>query len=275
MASTELITFPAGVLSADPIRLPVLGRGVGWLALFKPAGVGLAPEALETGVGNIESALVSAIGAQKPQLTALGLTYAGHVHHLDFDASGVAIFATSAQDEARMRNDWGSQRWEFVFDLLTETGRSEGEKAVTCRLPLARHPAEPRMVVSHAGGRKCETAFAPVRSFGRWACWEARTRENRPHQIRVHASESHLRISGENTYECVGSVFLSELKRKYRPGRDEERPLHPGLCLHLREVRFPGESGRTESVAAARPKSFSVLLRRLEEAGGGERQLRI
>jgi len=274
MSARECITFPAGVLGAEPARLPVLARGEGWMALAKPAGVSVGSEALEPTAADLIGALQSALAAGKPQLLRLGITHAGRVHHIDAAATGAVVLALGAEAEARSRNDVGSQRWEFVFDVLAEANVGDEPAPLTCDLPLVRHATEPRMVVSHATGKKCATTFTPVRSLGRWGLWEARTQDNRPHQIRVHARESGLRIPGENTYGRVPRVFLSQLKSKYRAGGDDERPLHPGLALHLREIGFRGAAEAAIRVVAERPKSFEVLLRRLADSATGVRQLR-
>lgn len=127
------------------------------------------------------------------------------------------------------------------------------------------------MAVSHAAGRKCVTVFTPVRVFGRWTRWEARTHENRPHQVRLHAWECGLAIPGDGLYGRVPRVYLSQLKRRYRPGSEDERPLHPSLCLHLREVAFPDADGRIVRLEVSPPKTFAVMERRLEQAAGPRR----
>jgi 23S rRNA pseudouridine1911/1915/1917 synthase len=275
MAAADMLTFPAGALGVDPVRLPIIAREEGWLALNKPAGLAVGADPLEAQHADLVSALSAAITAGKPQLAKLGISYVGRVHGLDAVATGVAVLALSPAAETDMRNAVGSQRWEFVYDVLAQTGKHAEDIAIACDLPLARHATEPRMIVSRATGKKCATHFTPARSLGRWTLWEARTRDNRPHQVRVHASERDLRVPGESTYGSVPRVFLSDLKSKYRAGRDLERPLHPSIAMHLREVRFTTSGGVETHVTTPRPKSFEVLLRRLAEAvSAGPRELR-
>lgn len=275
MADHDMITFPSRELGLDPVRLPILERGNGWIAFSKPAGIAVGGDTLEATSPDLGAALVRALAAGKPQLGRLEITFAGRVHVLDALATGAVVFALSPEAEAKMRNAVGSRQWEFVYDVLAQTtNRPEGEP-VGCDLPLVRHGVEPRMVVSHAAGKRCHTSFKPLRPLGRWTLWEARTRDNRPHQVRVHAAESGLRIPGETVYGGIPRVFLSDLKPRYRPGRGDERPLHASLCLHLREIAGTDANGAAFRVSAPRPKSFDVLVRRLEEAAGvGPRELR-
>jgi 23S rRNA-/tRNA-specific pseudouridylate synthase len=276
MASESLITFPAGVLGRDPTRLPILASGPDWIALAKPAGVALGNDLLESRWADVLGALDAAIREGKPQLARLGITHAGRIHSIDAEISGVLILAVGPEAEARLRNDVGSGRWEFVYDLVTQASKHE-ETVMTCDLPIVRHATEARMIVSHATGKKCATTFEPVRALGRWHQWEARTRENRPHQIRVHAAERGLRIPGETVYGRVPRVYLSELKPRFRPPRGrEERPLHASLALHLREIRMADAAGGLTRIEAARPKTFDVMLQRMAAAvESGPRVLRL
>lgn len=263
---SDLITFPPGVLGQDPLRLPVLARGEGWFAIAKPAGLLLAPDAFHPDdAPSIAGAIHAAATAGKPQLAALGIGGCARIHSLDAELSGAAVLASTEETAALLRNHNGSGRWEFVYELVTEAHEGPGE--LVCELPLTRHELQPRMVVSHREGKRCRTVFTLVRRIGGYVLWEARTLENRPHQVRLHAGECGLRIAGEFLYVRVREVYLSAIKRGYRPGRDEERPIHSGLAMHLRTIRaLPGS--RPEVVAEApRPKTLMALVRRLEERG--------
>jgi len=264
----DLITFPSGVLGVDPVRLPVLGQGDGWLAFSKPADMAFGKDVFSPASPDLLPALQEAVAAQKPQLISLGIAHVGRVHPVETAASGVVVFATNPKAETRLRNAVGSRQWEFVYDLLAQQTSSDAPVALTCDLPLVRHATEPRMTVSHATGKKCETVFTPLHSFGRWTRWEARSAENRPHQVRVHAWECGLHVPGDGLYGRVPRVYLSQIKRRYRPGRRDERPLHPSLCLHLREIAFPEAGGQMVRIECARPKTLEVMQRRLEEAAG-------
>jgi 23S rRNA-/tRNA-specific pseudouridylate synthase len=262
----DLITFPPGVLDPGPVRLPILARGDSWFALDKPAGLILTPDAFHAeDAPTVVSAIHAAALAGKPQLVALGITGCSRIHALDAELSGAVVLASAEKSAAAMRNEIGSGKWEFVYDLVTEA--YEGPEEISCDLPLLRHGRLPRMVVSHQAGKRCQTRFNLVRRLGAYVLWEVRTVENRAHQVRVHAAESGLRIVGEFLYVRVRQVYLSAIKRGYRPGREDERPLHPGLALHLRKVQSGSEGAFAVSVASKRPKTLSTLIKRLEDLG--------
>lgn len=261
---SDVITFPPGILTPEPLRLPVLAQGEGWFAIGKPAGLLLAADVFHAeDAPSIVGAIHAAALAGKPQLAALGISGCARVHTLDAELSGAALLASTEEVAALLRNHIGSARWEFVHDLVTEAFDGPGE--IVCELPLVRHETEPEMIVSHRAGKRCRTTFTLKERLGRYARWEAHTLENRPHQIRVHAAESGLRIVGEMHYARVRRVFLSSLKRGYRAGRDEERPLHRDIALHLRVVRALAGSRPAVSAEMPLPKTFTALIRRLGE----------
>lgn len=262
----DLITFPPGVLGTEPLRLPVLARGAGWFAIAKPAGLLLASDAFHAEEApSIVAAIHAAALAGKAQLASLGIGGCARIHTLDAEVSGAAVLASTEETAALLRNHIGSGRWEFVHELITEA--HDGPDELLCELPLVRHETEPEMVVSHRAGKRCRTQFKLVRRLGRHALWQATTAESRPHQVRVHAAESGLRIVGESLYARVRQVYVSSLKRGYRPGHDDERPLHPGLALHLRVVRALPGSRPNVAAEAPLPKSMTALIRRLDEQG--------
>ena len=265
MSTSEQITFPPGTFGPDPLRLEVLARGEAWFALNKPGGILLAQDALHAeDAVSVVGAIHAAASAGKPQLAALGIAGCSRIHHLDAEVSGVAVLATSEAAAARLRNEQGSGAWEFVFELVAEADDLPDE--LTCELPLTRHMSQPRMIVSHRQGKQCATRFRRLRQLGKHAVWEARTPQNRLHQVRVHAAERGLRIVGEHLYARVRPVYLSSLKRHYRPGREEERPLHAGVALHLGEVRITAGSAAAPLICAPKPRSLLTLIKRLEES---------
>lgn len=258
-----MITFPPGVLSAEPVRLDVLARGAGWFAIDKPPGLLLAPDAVHPeDAQSIVAAIHQAAAAGKPQLAALDIGGCARIHAMDAEVSGVAVLATDPSAAATLRDALGSGRWRFHYEFVAEAADAPAQ--LECDLPLVRHGGQPRIIVSHRGGKRCRTAFLRLQALGSHALWSAVTAENRLHQVRVHAAECGLRIPGETVYGRVRPVFLSSLKRGYRRGAEDERPLHAGLALHLHRVSL-GQGSELIDVESPRPKSLAALVRRLED----------
>jgi 23S rRNA pseudouridine955/2504/2580 synthase len=124
------------------------------------------------------------------------------------------------------------------------------------------------MIVSHTTGKKTSTTFRLEQRYRGYAVWTATTTFDRLHQIRLHAAECGVPIVGEARYAKTAPIFLSEIKRDYRPaggGTRVEQPLYGELCLHLSQICFADTDGSRTTVEAPLPKAFAVLLKRLAE----------
>lgn len=264
MPRGDLITFPPGVLGDGPFRAPIVARGREWIVVDKPAGVAVSPGGVSADSPSLLNALTEALAAGKGQLIELGFEAVEAVYDLDDDVTGAILFATTKAAGGVLRNALGSNALELVYDVVSEE-RGEGvvEPLIDCSLPLRLREIERRATVSHRGGKKCQTRFTRVQTCRTHSLWEARTTYARAHQIRLHATESGLRIPGESKYGRVRRVFLSDLKRNYRKSAERERPLHAGLAVHLRELRFVDLDGAPVEAVAPRPKSFAAMIRRL------------
>lgn len=259
MTAKEMITFPPGVLGADPLRLPFLVRNNDLFAISKPVGIGVSSDPFDPDVPLLLDAIAGAIASGKKQLADLGIGYAGRVHGLDSELDGVVIFATNKESEGFLRNAIGSRQCEFVFELLAETQSTEVE--FSCDLPLVKNDGIRKVSVSHAAGKKSSTTFTPDQQIGNYTLWEARTPENRPHQVRIHAAESGIRVAGEGLYARVRHVYLSDLKRGYRHTEEKEEPLYKSVSIRLKEVVVPQADGTTLRIEAPRPRSFAAALK--------------
>ena len=266
MSADDFLSFPPDTLGREPLRLPIVARGADWLVLNKPAGVPWTPDPWIPRPTDLVREVRRQLREGKPQLARLGIGAFHGVAGPDLVASGAVLCALSDAAGDRLANALGSAQIELTHRFVTMGRPAETE--ILCELPLAPHALEPRMLVSHATGKKTVTSFRQEQRFRGYAVWTATTTFDRLHQIRLHAAESGLPIVGESRYAKTAPIYLSEIKRTYRPAGDGsrvEQPLYGELCLHLARVRVPGEDGGMIEVEAPPPKAFGVLLKRLAE----------
>jgi len=257
MSELGAIGFPAPLLGDTTLRLPVFFTGGGLLVLGKPPGISIDVHPMEPNLPAIIPALVKQIAEDKAELKPYELQSPFAIYHLDSAMSGAAMIACEKETAAHFRNAFGSQEMLFTFHFVAKGEPSNGNNFV-CQLPLARHSKQnDRMIVSHKTGKQCQTTFQRLEQWGEWSLWSAETHYPRLHQIRLHACENGLKISGETLYDTVPFIYLSDLKRRYTTFVDEP-PLYPHLALHLNRVTVEGLTIETPY-----SRKLSVLLSRL------------
>ncbi len=259
---TPFISFPERYLGERSLKFPLLVDHPGYFAINKPAGIACFQHDWNVGKPDISMALRRELLNEKPQLKTLGVEGLFRVFKLDVELSGVLLFAKTVEWEEKLRNAFGSRQLVFRYHILVSTEREERE--FDCNLPIAVHSNGKKMLVSHKTGKKCETRFSFLRSYGRYQLWEAETRDLRAHQIRVHAAERDLMIVGETEYSKGDCIFLSMIKKGYRRGSEPENPIYDHLCSHLVSVDFEIPEVHCPGAYAPLPKGFETLLKKLD-----------
>ena len=262
MTSPKYLGFPSPLLGLKPLRLPVLYDNDDLVALAKPAEVLVQRDAWYPRLPVLVEAIRYQAGQEKPEFRRMDIGPEGlwSAHDLDPEYWGPVLFARNRERAEALRNEYGSGRFELVFQFIACTDSPIG--VMICELPLARHDHWPRMLVSHATGKKAHTAFTVERIFGKYALCSARIHFPRRHQVLLHAFESGLPVLGDGLYAKSPLPLLSRLKRSYRPRRDrEERALFEGPAVYLKTICLPS----VLHVSAPEPPRWKALLNQLEK----------
>lgn len=261
------IGFPPGMLGDAPLRMPVVGEAEGWIAVEKPAGVGVREYPWDAGVPDMDTALNKQLQAEKPELVKRGATLFGSAYYLDPAISGVGLFAKNRESLTELKNLVGSAELRYRFLFVTKARAAGGVRVVAADAPLLPHKTKPKMIPSTAKGKKTKTEFKLLsESKLGWALWEATTAFLRPHQIRAHAAVHELSILGDVLYGGPEAPLLSELLPNKRTS-GIRFPVFSDLALHLREVTLPVEgeaSSGAVSLRAELPRHFRVMLQRMQ-----------
>ena len=240
------------------MRLPVLGQGEGWIALEKPAGIGLRLHPWDPGTKDLDRALNEQLRAGKGELLRTGAALFASAFYLDPEISGLGLFATSAESQAALRNAVGSEQALFRF-LFVLPGCPEPADEIICETPLLTHHTKAKMVPSSAKGKKTRTCFRRLAQSGAgWELWEASATLLRPHQVRIHARLSGLAIPGDLLYDGPPLPVRGDIRRI--KGRAATGPVFGGMPLHLDRLTVK-ELGI--DVQAPAPKALRASLRQL------------
>lgn len=256
MAIPTYLSFPPGILAEKALRLAVLYKAAGAIAVEKCAGI-----------AEIGSAFRAQIAQGKPSACALGLTRPQLVFSPETEISGIQIYADKDSDALNVwKNTLGSSLFEFRYVFLTRPLPDVSrEPEFICDLPVARHHSKPVALVSNTTGKKSETVFRRLEKFAEFELWEARTHFPRYHQIRLHAQECGLPIVGDALYGGIPAISVAELRPKKRLNKGEDKALYASICLHLSSIRLdtaiPGIDKCT--ICAPLPNGLETLLKKL------------
>jgi 23S rRNA pseudouridine955/2504/2580 synthase len=257
MEEQSYLTFPQGALADQPVRIPVLWDSGDALALAKPAGI---PAFQDTRMGGGPRSLLVEINnraaAGATEFDERGGRGLYSVNLLEREASGIVLYAKTAEARAALKNAMGSSRFVFRYRFLSAANPAADD--VSCDLPVAIHREKPLALVSHRTGKKTQTLFRCLQRFAGVSLWESESAYDRFHQIRLHAAEAGLPVLGDGIYREGRRALEAAPAAAEKKGLPED-----GLFLHLFGLRFPvGESW--VEVEAPYPRRWQVLLKKLE-----------
>ena len=250
--------------------MPVLAEDPHLLALDKPAGLLVSPDRYDRDRPNLMRLLHDGMAAGKPWATGRGLDYLANAHRLDFETSGVLLLAKDRPSLVRLAEMFGNgvPRKTYVA-LVSGTPPAEFEVDLKLR-PDHLDPSRMRWA---RDGKKALTRFVLREDFGGVSLVECRPETGRTHQIRVHLLAAGFPILGDPLYGGTRRLFLSQLKRGYRPKPgEEERSLTPRMALHAWRLELPHPvSGEPFVAEAPWPRDIEVALKHLRRHSPPER----
>ncbi len=183
-------------------------------------------------------------------------------HRLDKETSGAMIIAKDPETYRFVSMQFEHRDVKKVYHAIVDGTHIFNELLID--LPIL-NAGKGNVMISRAEGKKAETYFQSIKYFKHYTLIEARPVTGRMHQIRIHLATQRASISGDDMYGGK-PVFLSQIKRGYRPSKnEEEQPIMKRFALHSREVTFEISENETRTFTADYPKDFGVLLKLLEK----------
>jgi 23S rRNA pseudouridine955/2504/2580 synthase len=183
-------------------------------------------------------------------------------HRLDKETSGALIIAKNPEAYRDISIQFEKRRVKKIYHAIIE-GTHIFEKLLI-DLPIL-NIGKGNVSISRQDGKRAETWFQSLKYFKHYTLVECRPVTGRMHQIRIHLATQHASIAGDEMYRGK-PVFLSQIKRKYHLGKDqEELPIMKRFALHAYEVSFKLLDGTELTVYAPYPKDFETLLKLLEK----------
>jgi RluA family pseudouridine synthase len=249
-------------------EIPVVLEDEHLLAINKPASLLTSPDRYDPNRPNLMRLLHTGIAEGKPWAKARGLTYLANAHRLDLETTGVLLLAKNKPALVTLADLFGIEKPLKTYITLVR-GTPEQDK-FEVDAPLAPHPTSVGLMrVDPKRGKKSKTLFSVITKFRGYTLLKCEPLTERTHQIRVHLRHVQLSILGDSLYRG-GKLFLSDIKRKYRAGKDkEERPLVSTVALHAEELSLPHPiTGEQITIKAPWPKDLEVAVKYLKMFAG-------
>lgn len=259
----KFVSFSAGTLAEDSVRLPIIFENDQIIAIDKPAEMfstfdRFSPNSQK----NIAQVLLKNVN--KPEYIRLGIVEPYAVYELEFGMSGIFLLSKTQEVGNELKNLYGSDLLSFEFIFVTPLSDMPREKEFSCELPIAKHFNKDESIISHKTGKKSITTFKFLEQFGSYEMWSAKSSYLRKHQIRIHAFEMGLPILGENVYKQCAMPQMSEFKKFFKENRKGEcsNVLYDGLAANLSKVSFNGNNLISSfEIKSELPKKFNVMLK--------------
>ena len=185
------------------------------------------------------------------------------IHRLDRDTSGLVIFARTPAAFKSLSEQMEKRLIKKQYLALVR-GVPPAEGIID--KPLKRMEHTNRVVVNRSG-KASKTEYQVVDSYGNISLVKILLHTGRTHQIRVHFQSIGCPLLVDETYGGAQAFFLSEIKARYRKGKDrEERPLLDRVPLHATILNFKHPRTLEEiELNAKLPKDMRAVIHQLEK----------
>ena len=264
MANAEVQTIKLSSPATQEFwEIAVLWEDAQMMALDKPSRLLTSPDRYDPNRPNLIKLLHQGIERGAPWARQRQLTYLSNVHRLDFETTGVMLFAKDKPTLIGLANQFGAEK-----PAKTYLGLAEGSPPAdtfTVDAKLSPHPVRlGEMRVDEKNGKRSTTNFTVQESFDGYTLLKCHPLTGRTHQIRVHLRHSRLPLVGDTLYGGH-PLLLSALKSGYRlKGNRVERPLLARAALHAEELTVLHPlTGAPVTITAPWPKDLTVAVKYL------------
>lgn len=183
-------------------------------------------------------------------------------HRLDKETSGALIFAKNPNAYRAISIQFEKRQVKKTYHAVVNGLHQFADFEVN--LPIL-NLGNKNVTINKLEGKPALTIFNSTKYFKHYTLVECNPVTGRMHQIRIHLGTQKASIAGDDMYGGK-PVFLSEIKRGYRLGKEqEELPIMKRFALHAREVALKTPAGEELTVTAPYPKDFETLLKLLEK----------
>lgn len=183
-------------------------------------------------------------------------------HRLDKETSGVLIIAKNPETYRHVSMQFEHRKVNKLYHAIISGTHEFNHLRID--LPIL-NIGNKNVAINKQEGKKAETLFNSLKYYKHYTLVECRPITGRMHQIRIHLASQRACIAGDDLYGGE-PVYLSEIKRSYRIGKDqEEQPVMKRFALHARQITFKINEEEEMTFEAPYPKDLATLIKLLDK----------
>ena len=185
------------------------------------------------------------------------------VHRLDYETSGVIIFAKTETAMKSLSEQFEKRQIEKEYRAIC-LGPIEDEGVIESAIQESK--SKKGKYVAGKVGKSSKTSFEVIERFGQFAFIKLIPYTGRTHQIRVHLKHYGAPLLTDSKYGLNNSFYLSQIKRVRLKRNEAERPLLNRSSLHSYELGFlHPRTGQKTIFNAPLHKDMKAVLNQLEK----------
>ena len=186
-------------------------------------------------------------------------------HRLDKETSGALIIAKNPEAYRSVSMQFEHRKVKKIYHAVIIGIHVFEDLHVD--LPILNLGGK-NVAISRQEGKPAETVFNSIKYYKHYTLVECSPITGRMHQIRIHLASQRACIAGDEMYGGK-PVFLSEIKRAYRLGKEQdELPIMKRFALHARQLTFKINDTTQMTFEAPYPKDFATLVKLLDKFDG-------
>lgn len=182
-------------------------------------------------------------------------------HRIDKDTSGVLVMAKNPEAYRHLSLQFQNREVHKIYHSIVHGQTEFSNKKIDIALSVKNQGT---VKWDTKNGKESITYFSTIKNYKSFSLIECRPITGRRHQIRVHLKHVKHSILSDKIYDG-NLVYLSQIKRKYRAGRKEEKPIIGRMALHAYSISFKLLDNSTIHIEAPYPKDFEILLKQLNK----------
>lgn len=194
----DLVLPEPKTLDVEPnsdIKLDIVYEDEHFAVINKPQGMVVHPASSYTK----NDTLVNALLADLDKLSSInGVIRPGIVHRLDKDTSGLIVVAKTDEAHKSLASQIEKKTAKRIYYGLCDGNFKEDKGTIDA--PIARNKRDRKKMGIDPEGRRAVTHYQVLERFGKYTLVRFELETGRTHQIRVHSSNIHHPIVGDEVY---------------------------------------------------------------------------